>query len=575
MHLKNGTLLLVAVLSIPLLSYAQASSLIQQASNQFRTAERAEAALYDKAVADRTRAEYLKVIRAYERVYLITPKTGWADNALTSIARLYEEINDPKNAVKTLEFLVREYPQTPLKDVAEADIRRLSGAPESSVNGSPSVENIRFWQDDVSVRVVVDVSGEFTIKSGEAKSPERFYVDINPVRLNSLLVGKEWPVKSKDLQKIRVAQYDASTVRVVLDGVTAKSVVASMLKDPSRIILDVATGIFPTPAPAAPITSSNEVKPPATNITATPPSVAASVTATPASSTSTVSSPTPKKEAAPPPPPPSAVPPTAQPSPTPEPARVVTEAKPTNSGGRSLIRSLGLKLSRVVLDAGHGGHDTGSMGPSGYMEKELVLDVAQRLKTMIETEMGAEVVMTRDKDEFVPLESRTLIANKESADLFISIHANSSQTKSVRGVETFFLNFNTQSRDALTTASRENAASELAIHELQDLVKKIMLNDKVDESRELAQHIQDAMSKRQNAGNNRGVKQAPFVVLIGANMPSILAEVSFISNPDEEKRLKTTEYRQQIAESLLQGIKSYAETLSSTKTAGATADKTR
>ena len=220
-----------------------------------------------------------------------------------------------------------------------------------------------------------------------------------------------------------------------------------------------------------------------------------------------------------------------------------------------------------MIDAGHGGHDAGSIGPTGFTEKELVLDVAKRLKTLIETQMGAEVVLTRDVDTFVSLESRTQRANQEKADLFISIHANSSPEKGVRGVETFFLNLNTQSRDALATATRENAASEMKIHELQDLLQKIVLNDKADESRELAKHVQTAMSTRTNAGVNRGVKQAPFVVLIGATMPSVLAEVSFISNPEEEKRLKTPDYRQKIAESLFQGIKSYAETLSSTRAA--------
>jgi N-acetylmuramoyl-L-alanine amidase len=245
--------------------------------------------------------------------------------------------------------------------------------------------------------------------------------------------------------------------------------------------------------------------------------------------------------------------------------RVVTAAKPTSMGDRSLIRSLGLKLSRVVIDAGHGGHDTGSIGPTGFTEKELVLDVSKRLKALIEEQMGAEVILTRDTDTFVALESRTHMANQEKADLFISIHANSSPEKAVRGVETFFLNLNTQSRDALATATRENAASEKKIHELQDILQKIVLNDKADESRELAKHVQTAMSTRTNAGSNRGVKQAPFVVLVGATMPSVLAEVCFISNPEEEKRLKTPEYRQKIAESLYQGIKSYAETLSSTR----------
>jgi len=225
-----------------------------------------------------------------------------------------------------------------------------------------------------------------------------------------------------------------------------------------------------------------------------------------------------------------------------------------------------LKLQRVVIDAGHGGHDTGTIGPGGYTEKELVLDVATRLKTLIETEMGAEVVMTRSDDSFIPLESRTAIANQQQADLFISIHANSSQVRTVHGVETYYLNV-TSSREGLETASRENASSERSIHELQDLVKQIMLRDKVDESRELAEHIEHALAARKGSGVDRGVKQAPFVVLIGANMPSILAEVCFISNPQDEKSVKKPDGRQAIAESLFEGVKSYAESLSGAKTA--------
>jgi N-acetylmuramoyl-L-alanine amidase len=169
--------------------------------------------------------------------------------------------------------------------------------------------------------------------------------------------------------------------------------------------------------------------------------------------------------------------------------------------------------------------------------------------------------MTRNDDSFIPLETRTAVANQQQADLFISIHANSSRVRSVRGVETYFLNF-TSSREALETASRENAASERSIHELQDLVKKIMLKDKVDESRELAQHILRAMAARKGSGMDRGVKQAPFVVLIGADMPSVLAEICFISNPEDEKHVKTSENRQAIAESLFEGVRSYAESLS-------------
>jgi N-acetylmuramoyl-L-alanine amidase len=174
--------------------------------------------------------------------------------------------------------------------------------------------------------------------------------------------------------------------------------------------------------------------------------------------------------------------------------------------------------------------------------------------------------MTRTDDSFVPLEERTALANRERADLFVSIHANSSPASSARGVETFVLNF-TSSREALETASRENAAAERSINDLQDLVKKIMLQDKVNESRELARHVGRALAARKGAGMNRGVKQAPFVVLIGADMPSVLAEICFISNPQDERLAKTPETRQAIAQSLLAGVRSYADSLSGATTA--------
>ena len=563
---KSGIVLLTVLLSA---SLAFAQSAARQASAQFREAEKTEAALNEKPAADRSRADYLKVIQSYQRVYIITPHTAWADNALTSIARLYEEMSDPKDAIKTLRFLLQEYPQTPFRDMARRDIARLTGAGDSTSRESTTVENVRYWEEERSVRVVVDIAGNVTFKEGEVKSPDRYFIDIAPARLNSMLSSKEWFVESNVIQKIRVAQFDGSTVRIVLDGTSMKDVTTSYLKNPSRIIMDVAgpgsaapaprtissTQPAAVPEPPKPSPAYTPVPVPVSFPAAVPVTASQSVSAAPqvvADSAESKAASQPETKAA---------------SARPEPARAVTAAKPTSLGDRSLIRSLGLKLSRVVIDAGHGGHDFGSIGPTGFSEKELVLDLAKRLKTLIEVEMGTEVVMTRDDDVFVPLENRTQIANEEKADLFLSIHANSSPTKGVRGVETFFLNLNTQSRDALATATRENAATEKGIHELQDLLQKIVLNDKADESRELAGHIQTAMSRRTNAGTNRGVKQAPFVVLIGATMPSVLAEVTFISNPEEEKRLKTADYRQKIAESLFQGIKSYAETLSSTKAA--------
>ena len=246
------------------------------------------------------------------------------------------------------------------------------------------------------------------------------------------------------------------------------------------------------------------------------------------------------------------------------------EAQPTASGDRSLIRALGLKIGKIVIDPGHGGHDTGTIGPNGLEEKDLVLEVSRRLGKLLETRLGAEVVYTRKDDTFIPLETRTAIANQARADLFVSIHANSSHDSAARGVETYYLNF-TSSPEALEVAARENAVSEKSIYELQDLVKKIALKEKIEESREFAGDVQaslhSGLAMKSPAIRDRGVKKAPFIVLIGANMPSILAEISFVSNPTDEHRLATSEYRERIAESLYRGIAKYVNGLSGVKVA--------
>ena len=248
----------------------------------------------------------------------------------------------------------------------------------------------------------------------------------------------------------------------------------------------------------------------------------------------------------------------------------IREARPTAGGDRSLIRALGLKIGKIVIDPGHGGHDTGTIGPNGLEEKDLVLDVGRRLGKLLETRLGAEVVYTRKDDTFIPLETRTAIANQARADLFVSIHANSSHDADARGVETYYLNF-TSSPEALEVAARENAVSEKSIYELQDLVKKIALKEKIEESREFAGDVQQSLHSglavKSPAIRDRGVKKAPFIVLIGANMPSILAEISFVSNPTDEHRLATSEYRQRIAESLYRGIAKYVNGLSGVKVA--------
>ena len=256
------------------------------------------------------------------------------------------------------------------------------------------------------------------------------------------------------------------------------------------------------------------------------------------------------------------------PADSPEPT--IHEATPTATGERSMVRALGLKIGRIVVDAGHGGHDSGTLGPGGIEEKDIVLDVALRLGKLLKQRLGADVIYTRDDDTFIPLETRTAIANKAQADLFISVHANSSSDASARGVETYYLNFTT-SADALEVAARENAVSDQSIHQLSDLVKKITLQDKISESREFASDVQQSLYSGLEDGNpglkDRGVKKAPFVVLIGANMPSILAEISFLTNQDDAHELRDPEYRERIAESLYRGVSRYVSSLSGVRIA--------
>jgi N-acetylmuramoyl-L-alanine amidase len=245
----------------------------------------------------------------------------------------------------------------------------------------------------------------------------------------------------------------------------------------------------------------------------------------------------------------------------------VAETTPlaSENPSRSLTRALGLKVNRIVIDAGHGGHDDGTIGPHGVLEKDIVLDVALRLATLVRQRLSAEVVLTRSDDTFIPLQERTKIANDNKADLFLSIHANSSPAPEVAGTETFYLNFST-SPGALDVAARENAGSDKTVGDLKDLIQSITLNDKIEESHTFAQDVQNAITlqaERSNiAAHNRGVKRAPFVVLIGASMPSVLAEIGFLSNSRDESNLGKPEYRQKVAEALYKGLAQYSQSLS-------------
>jgi N-acetylmuramoyl-L-alanine amidase len=493
------------------------------------------------------------------------------------------------------------------------------------------VTAVRFWSLGNVTRIAIETDGDFQVRSDRLDNPDRIFFDLEGTKPTlSRKALTVIPVSDRFVQRIRVAEPQRNVTRVVLDLESAVETSISRLDNPSRLIVELrAPGkgaetskppartapviVEPTPRPPAPrpaVRRPFKPPPPAPAAPAqaaptaraqeaaldTPPVLSSKEYTTPAPVVALSYQPEPAPVAPVPPaasgilakatvpeesnplsgrpalnaPVPDAPVRTTTPAPAEKsassPPETAFPAKRNSTGGRSMIRVLGLKVDRIVLDPGHGGHDTGTVGPQGLREKDLVLDVAERLGRLIEEKMGSEVIYTRSDDTFVPLERRTEIANEAKADLFLSIHANSSPLRSAAGVETFYLNFTT-SRSALEVAARENSGSQMSIYDLQDLLQKIALKDKVEESREFAAHVQSALYRisartTDARSKDRGVKKAPFVVLIGASMPSVLAEIGFISNARDESIMRREEYRRRTAEALYKGISSYASTLS-------------
>ncbi|MBK9168007.1 MAG: N-acetylmuramoyl-L-alanine amidase [Bryobacterales bacterium] len=418
------------------------------------------------------------------------------------------------------------------------------------------VSSVRHWSLTDMTRIAVEVTGEFTFKTDRLASPERLFFDIAGAVSGMPTKGiHAIPVTDPLIRQIRVGENQRRVTRVVLDLKQPVEFSAAMVKNPHRLMIELRPAGQARELPE--ITEAPPARPERVAAKGTMPeemSAADLAAAELATLTATAAAAEPE--------------PAATPAPTPP---VATAARlPKN--GNSLIRALGLKLGRVVIDPGHGGHDHGSTGKKGVVEKELTLDLAKRVGALIEERLGAEVVYTRSEDAFVPLEARTAMANDRKADLFLSIHANSSPYASVSGVETYYLNLTT-SRAELQIAARENATSNKSIHELTDIIQKITLNDKILESREFATSVQNALYQMARKSNpkarNRGVKKAPFVVLLGATMPSVLVEIGFVSNPAEEALLAKASHRQTLAEALYQGVAKYAETLSHYEVANA------
>jgi N-acetylmuramoyl-L-alanine amidase len=560
----------------------------------------------DRAVRDAgrapTRQQIRSAIAAYERVVRRYPTSGYCDNALWQageLARLawerFGQEADRLTGVRVLKLLKSGYPSSPLVAGVETALAQFDVAKDSpsvakavpavasetnvaravkpaaeetnvpaSTSGPVTVRGITRTPLPDGVRVSIEMDRELVFRQEQLENPRRLFFDLREASPSPGLRDKTLTFSDDIVREIRLGRHPQNTTRIVLDTEGVESYSVFTLYSPYRLIVDFrrrgappVAQIGPLLPPAVPTTGLVLPEPKPAPVVPTPPPAAIS--------------------ASPPPPltaPPSLGPPlTSRDIPATPPPTLPAPALPSanSNGAFSLARQLGLGVSRIVLDPGHGGHDPGARG-NGLSEAELVLDVTLRLKKLLEKQPGVEVTLTRESDIFIPLDERTAIANRKNADLFLSIHANASRNPKASGVETYFLNF-AANPEAEAVAARENSASGQTMHNLPDIVRAIALNNKIDESRDFAATIQKAMVRKLSARNKElrdlGVKQAPFVVLIGAGMPSVLAEISFVTHRQESQLLKTGAYRQQIADALFDAITNYQKSLKSRATIAA------
>jgi N-acetylmuramoyl-L-alanine amidase len=367
------------------------------------------------------------------------------------------------------------------------------------------VNDLRVWSNPDYTRVVVDVDQEVTYAYRLLKKDPSIG---KPQRLYIDVsparmgdnVKPAVPIGDDLLSHARAAQYLPDTVRVVLDIKSIDNFKIFSLKNPYRVVLDV-NGI-----------SNNGSR------------------------------------------------------------KIASRKERTEPGASipkgSLAKQLALGVRRVVIDPGHGGKDPGALGYyKSIREKDVTLEVSRRLAAKVREKLGIEAILTRDRDVFLALEERTAIANTKNGDIFVSVHANANRNKRTRGIETYFLNLATDN-DAIMVAARENATSAKNISDLEAILNDLMKNAKINESSRLATHVQRAMTKnlrkRFKDVRDHGVKQAPFYVLLGAEMPCILTEIAFISNPTECKRLNTAGYQDALADAIVAGIRNYVEEITPT-----------
>ena len=465
------------------------------------------------------------LVGAYEDIARLFPAGPYGDDSLRHGAVLaadafweFGQFDDRTRALRLFNTLATRYPKSALLKDLTSQVQRLEAARPTSDELNPAavvLKTIRREPLAGAIRVTLELEGEATFHDEEVAGQPRVVIDLQNTRPGDTLKDVTQAFPDDLVRQIRVGPQIGTRTRVVLDLSARAPHTVYALYNPYRVVIDFARETTNDTKVASAITKDTKI-------------VAAADSKSPKS------------------------------------AKAVKPPSVNGRGGFSLSRQLGLGVARIVIDPGHGGYDPGAMS-DGISEAEVVLDVATRLERLLVNQPGVEVVLTRRANVYVPLEERTAMANRAGADLFLSIHANASEDDRARGIETYFLNF-APNPAAEAIAARENAASARTMRQLPDIVKAIALNNKIDESRDFASLVQSAMMERLKTKGNRtvkdlGVKQAPFMVLIGATMPSILAEISFLTNSEEAALLRGAAYRQQIAEALFNGIMRYQRSL--------------
>jgi len=463
------------------------------------------------------------LVGAYEDIAQLFPASPYGDDSLWHGAVLaadafweFGQQEDRTRALRLFKTLATRYPRSALVKQIGSHVQRLDAAQPTTAEPNPAAVVLKTIRREAlagAMRVTLELEGEASFRDEEVAGQPRMFIDLQNTRPAETLTDLTQAFPDDLVRQIRVGPQVGTRTRVVLDLSARAPHTVYALYSPYRVVIDFARESTKDTKVAA--ATTKDAKIPA------------------AGSKSTAE------------------------------AKAVKPPALNGRRGFSLSRQLGLGVARIVIDPGHGGYDPGAMN-DGVSEADVVLDAAMRLERLLTQQPGVEVVLTRRANVYVPLEERTAMANRAGADLFLSIHANASEDDRARGIETYFLNF-APNPAAEAIAARENAASARTMRQLPDIVKAIALNNKIDESRDFASLVQSAMMERLKQGNKNvrdlGVKQAPFMVLIGATMPSILAEISFLTNPQEAALLRGTAYRQQIAEALYNGIMRYQRSL--------------